>query len=536
MDRSDFSQMNDSQFESVRKMAGIFGMEALQSLVVSTPAEQLERVNAFDAYEQGLIEHVRENLQAPAAEANPPHPKPIRLKAKPYEGKEGENLHFWVREVELAMDAALISTEQLRVAFALSNLSGRAKSWVYTREATSPGCFTSWAQLCEQLRAAFLPANYEYCQCSRFLSCELHEYDQEIRELTASLVGNPLSEHIKMTAFMDGLRVGPTRTQLFRVQPSTLEEAIQVAHQEEYSHCQGRTPASACKDNGTVSVRLADGKVVTVPNVQVDLAVKFEDFDSLEQLTVLDMDPYDMVLGMPWLERHEPWIDWRGKAIGASRPAKSDRALVSHVNTSVRTRGARKGCQGTKAFDRCLGVVDVYDDSEDVLMVAAPRGGAGQVGNLGPQAGNLVPQTAAAVTNTANSVFRAGNRVPLTVAQTLTEEEGVERASCVVLPTTKFDMSQDLDHAAFLHLTRIEWEALHHLAAVSGEAVVTSLLRSATPDEQRVAAQEFMERELADANRRVSTPSRISTNDVVKLETSTYSGAGGDRLPLNRWF
>ncbi|KAG2907092.1 hypothetical protein PC119_g11230 [Phytophthora cactorum] len=33
-----------------------------------------------------------------------------------------------------------------------------------------------------------------------------------------------------------------------------------------------------------------------------------------------------------------------------------------------------------------------------------------------------------------------------------------------------------------------------------------------------------MERELADANRRVSTPSRSSKNDVVKLETSTYSG------------
>ncbi|KAI9990462.1 hypothetical protein PInf_021464 [Phytophthora infestans] len=100
----------------------------------------------------------------------------------------------------------------------------------------------------------------------------------------------------------------------------------------------------------------------------------------------------------------------------------------------------------------------------------------------------------------------------------------------------QFDMSQDLDHAAFPHLTQIEWEALHRLAAVSGEAVVTSLLRSATPDEQRVEAQEFMERELADANRRVSTPSRTSTNDVVKLETSTYSGAGEDRLPLNRWF
>ncbi|KAI9990489.1 hypothetical protein PInf_021512 [Phytophthora infestans] len=149
------------------------------------------------------------------------------------------------------------------------------------------------------------------------------------------------------------------------------------------------------KGNGTVSVRLADGKVVTVPNVQVDLAVKFEDFDSLEQFTVLDMDPYDMILGMPWLE---PLV---------SRPAKSDRALVSHVFTSVKTWGARKGCQGTKAPSICLGVVDVYDDSEDALMVVAPREGAGQVGNLGPQA------------------------VPHAVAQTLTEEEGVEHASCV---------------------------------------------------------------------------------------------------------
>ena len=35
--------------------------------------------------------------------------------------------------------------------------------------------------------------------------------------LTASLVGNPLPEHIKVTVFMDGLRVGPARTQLFRV-------------------------------------------------------------------------------------------------------------------------------------------------------------------------------------------------------------------------------------------------------------------------------------------------------------------------------
>jgi hypothetical protein len=93
-----------------------------------------------------------------------------------------------------------------------------------------------------------------------------------------------------------------------------------------------------------------------------------------------------------------------------------------------------------------------------------------------------------------------------------------------------------LEHASFPHLTTIEWKALHRLAAVTGEAVVATLLSSAAPDAQRQAAQEFMERELAEANRRVTTPSRSTRGDVVKIETSAYSGAGQDRLPLNRWF
>ncbi|POM63923.1 Gag protein, partial [Phytophthora palmivora] len=220
MDRGEFPHLTDAQFESVQKMMGIFGGDALRSLAAATPAEQVERIEAFDTYERGHIAHAQ-GLHAPVAEMKPAQPKPLRLTVNPFEGKEGENLHFWVREVELAMDAALISTERLRVAFALSNLGGRAKTWAYTREATTLGCFTSWAQLCQQLRAAFLPANYEYRQRSRFLACkqgkrELHEYIQEMRVLAASLVGNPLPEHIKVTVFMDGLKVGPSRTQLFR--------------------------------------------------------------------------------------------------------------------------------------------------------------------------------------------------------------------------------------------------------------------------------------------------------------------------------
>ncbi|GMF60976.1 unnamed protein product [Phytophthora fragariaefolia] len=93
-----------------------------------------------------------------------------------------------------------------------------------------------------------------------------------------------------------------------------------------------------------------------------------------------------------------------------------------------------------------------------------------------------------------------------------------------------------LEHSAFPHLTNIERQAQHRLAAVSRECVVTLLLSSATPDHQRQAIQEFVERELAEAKRRVPTPSHFSRNDAMKMETSTYSGVGQDLLPLNRWF
>ncbi|POM65680.1 Gag protein [Phytophthora palmivora] len=110
MDKREFPHSTHSQFESVREMVDIFGGDDLRSLAPATPAEQVERIEAFHSYERGLIAYVQ-GLQTPVAEMKPAQLKPLRLKVSPYEGKEGGNLHFWVREIELAMDAALISTE-----------------------------------------------------------------------------------------------------------------------------------------------------------------------------------------------------------------------------------------------------------------------------------------------------------------------------------------------------------------------------------------------------------------------------------------
>ncbi|POM78445.1 Reverse transcriptase [Phytophthora palmivora] len=509
-------------------MVGIFGGDALRSLAAATPAEQ--------------------GLQTPVAEIKPAQPKPLRLKLNPYDGKEGENFHFWVREVELAMDAALISTERLRVAFALSNLGDLG---VHTREAITPGCFTTWAQLCQQLRAAFLPANYEYRQRSRFLACkqgkrELHEYIQEMRVLTASLVVNPLPENIKVTVFMDGPKVGPSRTQLFRVHANIMEEAIQIALQEEYSHRQATMRRQAqCKELQQLELAprrypwnwvrpyrdpsvatdvgslgrcnvptLWEGKGSSIPNLgsrgPVAEAVTQEPGElgspvgagrptgknlsppgksadgarhgglAPESLGSLETRKSSGgllarrqhgVVPRPCLgQKHEPWIDWRGKIIGAIRPTVSNRALVSNVPTSVRDWGARDGRQSAYVPEEVLGVID---SNEGVAMslatgretkahcqacgiattassnaesrravwastVAVPDG-TDQVGNIGPQAAETAeesakgvscvgPQAAEAAGEGAESTSGVGNIVPREVEET---EKMNESATCV---------------------------------------------------------------------------------------------------------
>ena len=61
-------------------------------------------------------------------------------------------------------------------------------------------------------------------------------------------------------------------------------------------------------------------------------------FNSIERCLVLDLDSrYDIILGMVWIERHEPCIDWRSKALGATRTI-SRGALEIHEPTSARNQ------------------------------------------------------------------------------------------------------------------------------------------------------------------------------------------------------
>jgi Ty3 transposon capsid-like protein len=174
-------------------------------------------------------------------------PKAIALGVPKYEGKDSENLLRWLLKVSIAADAQLIDNEQLKIAFAMSYMSGRAEDWVYTQKMMDPQCFPTWEIFVNKLRGVFMPPNSDFRYRAKLLSLKqgsrsLEAYVQEIRFLVACLSDDDkLPESTLVTVFMQGLKTSPAKTQLFRIYPATLEDAIRIALSEDYSHRQARS-------------------------------------------------------------------------------------------------------------------------------------------------------------------------------------------------------------------------------------------------------------------------------------------------------
>ncbi|ETO59105.1 hypothetical protein F444_22521 [Phytophthora nicotianae P1976] len=151
--------------------------------------------------------------------------------------------------VDTAITARRIVDEPSKVAFAMSCLGGRARSWAYGRRLTNHTCFSTYAVFKEELRQAFEPPQNEFRSRAEFLDLQqgkhdVHAYAQRARYLVSNIVTNPIDEATKVVTFIKGLKDGPVKTYLFREYPSTLEAAVTLAMQEEFCLKQAKLHAN----------------------------------------------------------------------------------------------------------------------------------------------------------------------------------------------------------------------------------------------------------------------------------------------------
>ena len=125
----------------------------------------------------------------------------------------------WLLEVDDAIKARHIEDEQMQVAFAKLNLTGRAKTWTLSQQLQDPNVFGSLAVFKTILSETFEPPKAEFRTLAEILKIkqgkrDVNAYAQHIRYLASFMVANPMPEFPFITIFLQGLSDGPVRNHL----------------------------------------------------------------------------------------------------------------------------------------------------------------------------------------------------------------------------------------------------------------------------------------------------------------------------------
>ncbi|KAF1316552.1 reverse transcriptase, partial [Globisporangium splendens] len=344
-----FPHLSSYEWSALERMRNVIGEATVISLL--RPASPEDQKNAAVSFMHHEIIESRKQVATPVSSFRT---VPLKLDVSPYRGGENEPLSRWFVELDAAITARQLRDPMQRVLFAMSNLAGRAKSWAYGKRLSDPNCFYSYEDFKAELKTAFEPPQSEFRARAEFLKLrqgrfDLHSYAQRARFLVSSIVDEPIDVPTQVVTFMTGLNDGPIRNQLFREYPKTLDEAISL-------QVDGiATPLRALVDTGasnnfvrnevivrhgvfvpdankdkTMIIRLANGSTVKMPKRVVRLAMKCEDFRGEDEFILLDLDDkFDLILGMPWLKRYQPSIDWLKVKISVDKSHDADLSCVT---------------------------------------------------------------------------------------------------------------------------------------------------------------------------------------------------------------
>uniref|UniRef100_A0AAV1UG17 Retrotransposon gag domain-containing protein n=1 Tax=Peronospora matthiolae TaxID=2874970 RepID=A0AAV1UG17_9STRA len=112
-----------------------------------------------------------------------------------------------VRRVRRWHQGRHIEGDEMQVTFALSNLTGRAKTWASGLKLHDPNVFESLEILKSRLKETFEPPRADFTVSSALLRFkqgkrDVHAYAQHLRYLAISVTENPVGEHKLINVFI----------------------------------------------------------------------------------------------------------------------------------------------------------------------------------------------------------------------------------------------------------------------------------------------------------------------------------------------
>ncbi|GMF58122.1 unnamed protein product [Phytophthora fragariaefolia] len=376
--REDCPHLADPEWEALQRLSTVIGEAAIATMLRTlSPTEQHGVALGFIMKEQREVA-----ARATASTTSTPRVESLKLHVNSYVGREGEPPLRWLVEVDNAITARRIVDPLPKVAFAMSCLGGRARCWAYGRRLTDPTCFSTYEVFKQELRQAFEPHKMNLDRglsssiCNKVsMTCILrsksavlglehrdqpdrqgdkgrHVHEGTYRSACKDLSLPRRHSHCKKKDDKPNLVILKVNSK----RESSLRALVDCGASNNFVRLQSLARLDFEEvelPRSLLEVRLATGVVVRTEKRVVRARFSYNGKKFVDELIVLDLDDkFDMVLGMPWLARHDPVIDWAKRTIVRFRSSGAtesdgpvDAAHAPRGACDPPSRGsARRGC------------------------------------------------------------------------------------------------------------------------------------------------------------------------------------------------
>lgn len=259
--REAYPHLSDVEWATLSQLAVIIGGTAVTNLLTSSSEDEQHRfINNFLVEQNNRLKKEKAALLS-ATPASRKKEESLKIAVSTYKGTSKESLKTWFQEVDNAIVARGIQSDDLKIHFAISCLGGQAKSWALGKQMLEDDlAFPSFQLFRSDMEATFEPPKCEFRARAEFLKVyqgknDLRWYINRVRELVAMVTTSHIDEATKVVCFLQGLNDGPIKKHLFREYPDTLEKAISRALEEDFS---AREAARARSFMGTQSSKSND--------------------------------------------------------------------------------------------------------------------------------------------------------------------------------------------------------------------------------------------------------------------------------------